>query len=238
MPITNTAAFAQYRRLYATSLTTANGGTLAAPTNTALLSVAGPDGSLVTNAAVVPKATNTATQIQLFLSKDGGTTFNLIGGALMAAATIGTSSALSATALTQLDGSTLSETNPLPLSGVTDFGTTAPTWGGITSGSVNAQLLPFATGVTALAAGIVVDFEAGLTNTSSMTLTVGTSAAAAVVRDASGSAVSAGDITTGFRYRVRCDGTFWRLFMTDRLYVATGVTQASGLGITAAQADF
>lgn len=240
MSITNTAAFAQYRRMYQGVVTTANGGTLVAPTNTALLAVAGPDGALITKAAAVPRATVAATQLQVYLSKDGGTTLGLIGGAQMGAATISISSSLSTTPLTQIDGTTISETNPVALSGVTDFGTTAPTWGGLTSGSVNAQLLPFATSVTSLVAGLIVDFEvgAGLTNTSSMTLTVGTAAAASVVRDATGAAVSAGDLTAGFRYRVRCDGTFWRLFITDRLYVASGITLADGIVFTAEQADF
>lgn len=238
MPITNTAAFAQYRRMYNAAVTTANGGTLVAPTNTALLTVAGPDGSIVTKVAAVPKATVTATQLQLYLSKDGGTTFSLIGGALMAAATIGVSSALSPTSIVQIDGSTMSEINPLSLSGVSTLGSTTPTAGGVSSGSANAQTLPFATSVTALTPGLVVDFEAGYTNTTSMTLTVGTSSAASVVRDSTGAAVSAGDITTGFRYRVRCDGTYWRLCMTDRLYVATGITLASGISFTAEQADF
>lgn len=240
MPITNTAAFAQYRRIYQATLTTANGGTLAIPTNYALLSVAGPDGALITKASAVPRATVTNSQIQLYLSKDGATTFGLISGTQVAAATIGLTASISTTPLTQIDGTTLSETNPLALSGVTDFGTTAPTWAGLSSGSVNAQLLPFATSVTALTAGLVIDFEvgAGLTNTSSTTLTVGTSAATSLVRDATGAAVSAGDLTAGFRYRARCDGTFWRLFITDRLYVATGVTLADGIVVTAEQADF
>jgi len=238
MPLTNTAAFAQYRRLYNAVVTTANGGTLDVPTNTALLTVAGPDGALVTKAASVPRATVTQSQLQLYLSKDGGATFKLIGGAQMAAATISTSSALSTTAFTQIDGSDISETNPLVLSGVTDFGTSTPTWGGVSQGSANAQTLPFATSVTTLTAGLIVDFEAGYTNTTAATLTVGTSSAASLVRDSTGAALSSGDITTGFRYRARCDGTFWRLFITDRLYVATGITLAGGISVTANQADF
>ena len=238
MAITNTAAFAQYRRNYANVVTTANGGTLAAPTNTALLTVAGPDGALITKAAAIPRATVAQTQLQIYLSKDAGTTFSLLGGAQMAAATISISSALAATSFTQIDGSAISETNPVPLSGVSDFGNTDPTWGGITLGSANAQTLPYATSVTALTAGLIVDFEAGLTNTTTTTLAVGTAPAAALIRDSSGSALSAGDVTAGFRYRARCDGSFWRLFMTDRLYAAIGITNASGVTVTVQQADF
>lgn len=238
MAIQNLAAFAQYRRTYQTVLTTANGGTLAAPTNTGLLSVAGPDGSLITRLTAQARATITATQMQLYLSKDGGTTLNLINTGAYAAATSLTSTQLTGFTGTQLDGSGLSEVNPIPLSGVTNYGTSAPTYGGTSQGSANAQLLPFASSITTLTAGTIVDFEAGLTNTLTTTLTVGSATAASVVRDASGAALSAGDITAGFRYRVWCDGAFWRLMMTDRLYVASGITLAGGIVVTAQQADF
>lgn len=238
MPIQNLAAFAQFRRVYPATVTTANGGTLAAPTNTALLSVAGPDGALVTRLSAIPRATVTATQLQFYLSKDGGTTFSLLTTGLMSAATVTTSSQISPTAITQIDGSVINETNPIPLSGVTTQGTSASVSGGVSQGSANAQTLTFASSVTALTAGTVVDFEAGFTNTTGMTLAVGSSAATTVVRDNSGSALSAGDITAGFRYRVWCDGSFWRLIITDRIYVATAITLASGITCEAQQADF
>lgn len=238
MAIQNVAAFAQYRRIYAATVTTANGGSLSAPTNTALLAVAGPDGSLITHLSAVPRATVTATQMQYYISKDGGTTFNFLTTGLMAATTVTTSAQITPLAIAQVDGTLLSEINPISLSGVTNFGTSNPTFAGITQGSVNAQLLPFASSVTALTAGTIVDFEAGLTNTSATTLTIGTSAATSVVRDSSGAALSAGDITAGFRYRVWTDGSLWRLMVTDRLYVATGITLASGITSIVQQADF
>lgn len=237
MPIQNLAAFAQYRRAYSATTTTANGGTLAAPTNTALLSVAGPDGALITRISSVPRATVTATQMQFYLSKDGGTTLSLLTTSLMSAATVGASSQITPTAVTQVDGSVISETNPIPLTGVTDFSTSAPTYAGTSGGSVNAQTLPYST-LSTLTVNTIIDFEAGLTNTTGMTLTVGSTAATTVVRDISGAALSAGDVTAGFRYRAWCDGSFWRLMLTDRVYVAQGVTLASGIVTTAQQADF
>lgn len=239
--ITNTAAFAQYRRIFEAVNTTANGGTLAAPTNTALLYTAGPDGSLITKLSSMPRATNTATQVQIYKSPDGGTTFNLLNTALIPANTVTTSAQVSGIATTQLDGTVLNEGNPLALTGRSSLTTSlqsTPVQGGTSQGAANVQTLPGAIGVTALTSGIVVDFEAGLTNSTTTTLGIGTATAAAVVRDNSGAALSAGDITAGFRYRVWCDGTSWRLIMTDRLYVAVGITLAGGIVTTAQGVDF
>lgn len=240
--LTNTAAFAQYRRIYSAVTTTANTTLTASPTNTALLYVAGPDGSLITRIFSVPRATlSTDTQIQLFLSPDGGTTNYLFNTAELPAVTIGTSAQIAGISMTQTDGSTLFEANPIPLGGQSAFVnsvSSAPTLGGTSRGSANAQTLPFAVGVTSLVTGTVVDFEAGLTNTSSTTLTIGSSAATSVVRDYNASALSAGDITAGFRYRVWYDGSFWRLVVTPRLYVAQAVTLASGIATTVQGCDF
>lgn len=236
MPIQNLAGFAQYRRTAAAVLTGANTD-YETPSNAALLTVAGPDGSLVTRLAATPRATITATQLQVFLSKDAGATFSLLGTGLLPAQTVATSTQLSTLAMTQVDGSQISETNPIPLSGVTDFGTTAPTFVGVTQGSANAQVLPFSS-LTTNAARTIIDFEAGLTNTLTMTLAVGTATALSVVWDNSAAALAAGDITAGFRYRAWTDGAFWRLFRTDRLYVAAGLALAGGIVVTAQQADF
>lgn len=235
MAIQNLAAFAQYRRTSFASLTTANTNLLT-PTNTALVAVAGPDGALITRLSAMPTTTQLDTQLQVFLSKDGGTTFDLLTTAKMSAQTPTTTTQLTPTAVTQVDGTPLSDVNPIPLAGVTDYGSTIID-GGTSQGSVNAQTLPFASSVTALTAGLVVDFEAGLTNTLTTTLTVGTATAASVVWDKSGAALSAGDLTTGFRYRVWCDGSFWRLMITDRLYAAMSVT-VNNVRVTAQQADF
>jgi hypothetical protein len=234
--ITATAAFAQYRRCYDAVTTTANSTYSGAVTNTALLAVAGPDGSLVTRISSIPRATVTATQMQLYRSKDGGTTFQFFTTALMAAYTMLQTTACTPTNFNNMDGTTLSETNPIPLTGMTDFDDTT-TDAGTSGGSANAQTLPFAN-VSALTQYSVFDFEAGLTNTAGTTLQFGTTAATSVVRDISGAALSAGDITAGFRYRVWYDGSNFRLIITDRLYVAQGVTLAGGIVTTAQIADF
>src|SRR4029077_1503605 len=116
------------------------------------------------------------------------------------------------------DANTYSETNPLPLSGVSDVGSTV-TFCGMSGGAANAQTLPFAN-VAALVKFTVFDFEAGLTNTAGTTLAIGTTAATSIIRDISGSALSAGDITAGFRYRCWYDGSNLRLVITDRIYCA------------------
>lgn len=238
--ITNTAAFAQYRRSFETIATTAT-ASLTAPTNTKLLYVAGPDGSLLTKVFSVPLATNVSNQVQFYKSPDGGTTFNLMQTTLCPANTVTTSSQISGVAMPQLDGTALSESNPLALGGKTSLETSlqsAPISGGTSQGSVNAQTLPAAISVSSLVKGTIVDFEAGLTNTLATTLTIGTAAAAAVVRDYNGAALSAGDITAGFRYRVWYDGTSWRLVVTDRLYVGIAITFATGICTTAQGVDF
>ena len=235
--IQNLAAFAQFRRTATAAITSAV-TTIANPSGASLLTVAGPDGSLITHISALPQTTATATQIRLYLSKDGGTTLTLMANAVLAAVTASSSTALSPVAFTQLDGGTLSETNPIALAGVNDYNTFTPISAGVSSGAANAQLLPRASSVTALTAGLVIDFQAGFTNSAGATLTVGSSAATTVVRDASGSALNAGDITTGFRYRVVCDGTFWRLTLTDRVYATIALTQTDAIAITAQQADF
>lgn len=240
--ITNTAAFAQYRRNYTAVTTTANTTLTGSPTNTALLYAAGPDGSLITRLSSIPRNTlATDTQVQIFRSLDGGTTKLLLMTGELNAVAASTSAQLTGLAFPQVDGSDIYEANPIPLGGQSAFVnsvSSSPTLGGTSQGSANAQTLPFAVSVTSLVTGTVIDFEAGLTNTSSMTLAIGTSAATSVVRDFSGATLTAGDITAGFRYRVWYDGSFWRLVITDRLYVAQAVTLADGIATTAQAVDF
>jgi hypothetical protein len=234
--ITPTAAFAQYRRAYDAVTTTANTTYSGAVTNTALLAVAGPNGSIITRISSIPRATVGLTQMQLYRSKDGGTTFQFFTTALMPAYTMLQTTACAPTNFTNTDATTISETNPIPLTGMTNFGS-ATTDCGTSGGSANAQTLPFAN-ISALTQYSVFDFEAGLTNTAGTTLQLGTTAATAVVRDISGAALSAGDITAGFRYRCWFDGSNLRLVITDRLYVAQGVTLAGGIVTSAQIADF
>lgn len=236
MTITNTAAFAQYRRNYAATVITANTN-YATPSNTVLLAVAGPDGSLVTRVVSTPLATVTQTQMQFYLSKDGGGTFSLLSTGVIQPYTVSQTSQIGTLTTTQIDGTSLSETNPIPLTGMTDFQAVSPTFCGTTQGAANAQTATFAN-LSALLKFAVYDFEAGLTNTAGTTLQLGTSAATTIVRDTTGAALSAGDITKGFRYRCWYDGTSLRLIITDRLYVATGVTLATGIVTTCQIADF
>lgn len=240
--ITNTAAFAQYRRDYAAVTTTANTTLTSSPTNTALLYAAGPDGSLITRLSSLPRNTLAAdTQMQIFMSPDGGTTKYLVMTGKQSAVTPNTSAQISGLSFTQVDGTALYEANPFPLAGQSAFVNTvssAPILGGTSAGSANAQTCSFAVGVTSLVAGTVIDFEAGLTNTAAMTLQVGTSAATSVVRDYNAAALSAGDVTAGFRYRVWYDGSFWRLVITQRLYVAQATTLADGIVTLVQGVDF
>ncbi len=233
--ITPTAAFAQYRRSYAATVTTANTN-YSSPLNTALLAVAGPDGSLVTHMASVARATIAQTQMQFYMSKDGGATFSLMTSSVIQPYTITQTSQIGGITATQIDATAISETNPIPLGGQTDFGsTTTPC--GTSGGAANAQTLPFGN-VAALTQYSVFDFEAGLTNTAGVTMAIGTTPATTMVRDITGSSLSAGDLTAGFRYRCWYDGAVLRLIITDRLYVATGITLAGGITTTAQIADF
>lgn len=68
--------------------TTANTTYTTTPTNTVSLVTAGVNGSRVTRISAIPLATVTPTQLQLFRSRDAGTTKYLIDTALMAAYTM------------------------------------------------------------------------------------------------------------------------------------------------------
>ena len=68
--------------------TTANTAYSDTPTNTQKLLTAGPNGARVTKITALARATNTATELQLFVSYDAGTTKKLINSKLMAAYTV------------------------------------------------------------------------------------------------------------------------------------------------------
>jgi len=98
MATTNTPAFPQKPKTFTAVVTAACViGTADAPTNTTLLVTAGTDGAILTNLHAMPRATNTAASLLLFLSKDGGTTKRLIDSALMPAATVNTTTAIQKT---------------------------------------------------------------------------------------------------------------------------------------------
>lgn len=111
MAKTFTAPFAQTPK-NATAVATGAVGSITGdtPTNTVLLVTAGADGAILTRLSAIPRATVTASSLVLFTSSDAGTTMRLIDSALMAAQTVATTTAITATSF-----STYSETTPLRL---------------------------------------------------------------------------------------------------------------------------
>lgn len=77
--------------------TTANTTYSDTPTNTVLLVASQTNGQIVTKLTALPRATVTATELQLFVSPDGGTTKRFIGSKLMSAYTFSTTTAATAT---------------------------------------------------------------------------------------------------------------------------------------------
>ena len=111
MAKTFTAPFAQTPKTATASVSAAatNQGT-DSPTNTVLLLTAGSDGCIVTRLYALPRNTVTATVVQLFLSKDGGTTQRLIDAETMAAYTASVTTAAPKTIF-----SSYSESSPMRL---------------------------------------------------------------------------------------------------------------------------
>lgn len=110
MAKTFTAPFAQNPKTV-TAVATGAVGTLTgdAPTNTVLLLTAGADGAILTKISAIPRATVTASDLVVFISKDSGTTKRFIDSKLMAAYTMATTTA---TPVTSFD---YSESAPLRL---------------------------------------------------------------------------------------------------------------------------
>ncbi len=69
-------------------VTTANTNYTDTPTNTVQLLATSTNGARVTKVTALARATNTATELQLFSSPDGGTTKRLIASKLMPAYTV------------------------------------------------------------------------------------------------------------------------------------------------------
>ena len=65
--------------------TTANTTYTDTPTNTVLLVSSATNGQIITKLTALARATVTATELQLFVSPDGGTTKRFVGSKLMAA---------------------------------------------------------------------------------------------------------------------------------------------------------
>lgn len=68
--------------------TTANSTYTDTPTNTVKLMTAGANGARVTKVSALARATPTATELQLYVSYDAGSTKKLIGSKLMVAYTV------------------------------------------------------------------------------------------------------------------------------------------------------
>lgn len=250
MTTKNTGSFTQFPRVAQVNITTANGGSLTAPTQTGLAYVAGPDGSDVWMAAAVATAAQTsANTIQLYVSKDFGATFGL----LPITGTFAAGGAVSTVLNLPLPNTIPSgPTSPLVLGGVPGAFTHTMAQSSLsenaawfvgqfpTAGTANVQTLAqcYNSAQTAYGAaqvtGRIIDFVAGLTNSGAMTLTVGTAAAAAVTTPA-GAALTGNEVTKGFRYRVIDAGTSYILLPTDRLYCA--MTQSQAVTVTINGAD-
>lgn len=112
MAMTNDAvfpqAFAHDACVCTAAKTTYNDGA-----NAVLLSTAGANGSEYAKIAAIPRATVTATQLQLFAYD--GTTYYLLATALMPAYTMAQTTQCASTPLVHVDGTTVSEASPLRL---------------------------------------------------------------------------------------------------------------------------
>lgn len=88
MAIVNTAAFAQVPKTGVATVTAADDLT-DAPANTVLIVTADAlDGAIVTKITAIPRATITASRLDLFISKDSGTTKKFLDSETMAAFTV------------------------------------------------------------------------------------------------------------------------------------------------------
>jgi len=105
---TFTAPFAQTPKT-ATAVATAAATLTDTPANTVLLLTAGVEGAILTKLTAIPRATVTASDLVVFISKDNGTTQRFIDSKLMSAYT---SAATTATPVTAFD---YSESAPLRL---------------------------------------------------------------------------------------------------------------------------
>lgn len=116
MAVTNTAIFPQGFRIVGAKLTAARTTYDATGvTNAVLLDTAGANGSEYTHIGAYPTATSTASQVYIYKTADSGTTNFLCAIATQAAQTVSATSTVALTALTHLDGSAISESNPLRL---------------------------------------------------------------------------------------------------------------------------
>lgn len=88
MAVTQNKIIYPQSQKFASAVATAAKTTYNDTTNAVLLLTAGADGSVVTSLTAIPRATATATQLQLYVSPDSGTTLYLLSTALLAAYTM------------------------------------------------------------------------------------------------------------------------------------------------------
>ena len=114
MAVTNTAVFPQTPTT-AVAVCTAACTTYSDTANKVLLYTAGANGGEICHLSAMPRATVTATQAQLYLSKDSGTTMSLVSTALIPAYTMAQTTVVPTTQLVHGDGAIITEVNPLRL---------------------------------------------------------------------------------------------------------------------------
>ncbi|MEQ8346145.1 MAG: hypothetical protein RIB84_00610 [Sneathiellaceae bacterium] len=110
MAVTATPAFVQVLRATQAVVTGATTDRSSPGGNLVSLWTAGSNGSNITRLYAVPRATVTATELQLYLSTDGGSTKVYLDSVLMAAHTVANTTAVPTTAFTKY-----SEASPLYL---------------------------------------------------------------------------------------------------------------------------
>lgn len=109
-------------------------------------------------------------------------------------------------------------------------------WGGVSTGSANAQLITLSIGPSSLIDGQVFDFIAGYTNTATdPTLQVAGAGGALVMRDSEGNQLFPGDIRAGNEYRAVAYGSAFRIVSLPLSRVVYRNTAQSIVSNTTAQ---
>lgn len=116
MAVTNTAIFPQVMQAVGAKLTAARTTYDATgDTNAVVLATAGANGSEFSHVGAQPTATSTASQVYLFWTLDSGTTNYLCAIVAQPAQTVSTTSTPAPVAMQHLDGTNITEANPLRL---------------------------------------------------------------------------------------------------------------------------
>jgi len=114
MAVTNTAVFPQgFRTVGAKIVSARTNYDATGVVSAVLIDTANANGAEYCHIGAWPTATNTALQIYCFTTVDSGTTNYLCAMATMAAQTVAVSSTVTLTPLLHLDGTTITESNPL-----------------------------------------------------------------------------------------------------------------------------